>query len=370
MIISRYLIKEVCYALVAVTVVLLLVFLSNQLVRFLSYAASGKIAANVLLQVMGFEISFLLALLLPLGLYLAIIATYGRLYADNELSVMQSSGFSTKRLVLLTMRCAVMVMIVVMVLTLWVNPSIAKVKENLVSQGVASGNVINNLMPGRFQLTNDENRVFYVESIARNHQQANNLFVAERKKSAIDNTLTSWTVLSAAKGYQMTDRATHDKFVVAVEGYRYEGTPGQNAYKIIQFSKYAVKLPEQTIEAVHQAQEVTPTSFLWHHYHENLKNAAELQWRLSMPLSVLLLALLAVPLSYVRPRQSRYAQFLPAILVYIVYVELLFTARDWIEQKTIPTYLGLWWVHGLLIVCIVALFLWQTGKLSYQRMSQ
>ncbi len=370
MIISRYLIKEVCYALLAVTLVLLLVFLSNQLVRFLSYAASGKIAANVLLQVMGFEISFLLALLLPLGLYLAIIATYGRLYADNELSVMQSSGFSTQRLMCLTALFASVVMLVVMVLTLWINPSVAKVKENLVSQGVASGNVINNLVPGRFQVTGDEHRVFYVESIARNHQQANNLFIAEQKKSEVEGVLNSWTVLSAAEGYQMTDPETKDKFVVAVNGNRYEGTPGQNAYKIIQFSKYAVRLPDQTIEITHQAQEVTPTSVLWQHYSDNPRNAAELQWRLSMPLSVLLLALLAIPLSYVRPRQSRYAQFLPAILIYIVYVELLFTARDWIEQKTLPIGLGLWWVHGLLIVFIILLFLWQTGKLSYRRKSQ
>ncbi len=370
MIISRYLIKEVCYALLAVTLVLLLVFLSNQLVRFLSYAASGKIAANILFQIMGFEISFLLALLLPLGLYLAIIATYGRLYADNELRIMQTSGFSTQKLVRLTTRIALIVMAVVMVLTLWINPSIARVKDQLVSQGVAVGNVINNLMPGRFQLSGDENRVFYVESIARNHQQARNLFIAEQKKAVSDGDLTTWTVLSAAEGYQMTDPVSKDKFVVAVNGYRYEGTPGQNAYKIIQFTKYAVRLPDQDIEVAHQALEVIPTSVLWQHYFEDPKNAAELQWRLSMPLSVLLLALLAIPLSYVRPRQSRYAQFLPAILVYIIYVEMLFTARDWIEQKTLSIHLGLWWVHGLLILFIVLLFMWQAGKLAFIRKSQ
>ena len=369
MIISRYLIKEVCYALFAITLVLLLVFLCNQLVRFLSYAASGKIAANVLLQVMGFEISFLLALLLPLGLYLAIIATYSRLYADNELGVMHSSGLSTQKLVYFTTRLALVVMAIVMILTLWINPYIARQKDKLISQGVASGNVINNLMPGRFQLSGDENRVFYVESIARNHQQAHNLFIAEKKKITPEG-VNPWTVLSAEEGYQMVDPASKDKFVVAVNGYRYEGTPGQKAYKIIQFSKYAVRLPDQDIEVAHQAQAVIPTTVLWQHYFDNPRNASELQWRLSMPLSALLLALLAVSLSYVRPRQSRYAHVLPAILIYIIYVELLFTARDWIEQKTLPISLGLWWVHGVLIVFIVMAFLWQSGKLSFVRKSQ
>src|SRR4051812_29662838 len=115
MIISRYLIKEVFYALLAVTLVLLLVFLSNQLVRYLGYAASGKVAANVLLQILGFEASFLLALLLPLGLYLGIISTYGRLYADNELRIMQASGFSTQKLAQITGIFAVAVMAIVMV---------------------------------------------------------------------------------------------------------------------------------------------------------------------------------------------------------------------------------------------------------------
>ena len=89
-IISRYLLKEVLASLLAVTIVLLLIFLSNQLVRYLSYAASGKIAAHLVVQLMGFEIPYLLALLLPLGLYLGIILAFGRLYADSEMAVLNA----------------------------------------------------------------------------------------------------------------------------------------------------------------------------------------------------------------------------------------------------------------------------------------
>jgi lipopolysaccharide export system permease protein len=168
----------------------------------------------------------------------------------------------------------------------------------------------------------------------------------------------------------MTDPVSKDKFVVAVDGYRYEGTPGQNNYKIIQFKKYAVRIPNQTITSQHQAQEVIPTNVLWKNYFQNPKDAAELQWRFSMPLSAFLLALLAIPLSYIRPRQSRYAQFLPAILIYVIYIELLFVARDWVEQKTVPIVLGVWWVHLLLIFVILLLFNWQSGKLFFKRKNQ
>ncbi len=366
MIISRYLLKEVCHALVAVTLILLLIFLSNQLVRFLNYAASGKIAVNVLFQLMGFEVSFLLALLLPLGLYLGIIATYGRLYADNELRVMQAYGMSTQKLVQITGGLAFSVAVIVLVFTLIVNPFIAVEKDKLISQSLTAGNLLNTLTPGRFQPSGDESRIFYVETLSRNHQQANNIFVAEQKKSP----LLPWIVLSASKAYQMIDPISKDKFVVAVDGYRYEGTPGQNDYKIIQFKKYAVRIPDQTIISQHQAQEVIPTNLLWKNYFQNPKDAAELQWRVSMPLSAFLLALLAIPLSYIRPRQSRYAQFLPAILIYIIYVELLFVARDWVEQKTVPIVVGVWWVHLLLIFVILLLFNWQSGKLFFMRKNQ
>ena len=369
MIISRYLLKEICHALVAVTLVLLLIFLSNQLVRFLGYAASGKIPVNVVIQVMGFEISFLLALLLPLGLYLAIIATYGRLYADNELRVMQAYGMTTQKLVQITSGLALCVMSIVMLFTLVVNPLIAVKKDKVLSQSATANNILNALAPGRFQASGDDNRVFYVEAISRDHQKANNIFVAEQKKMSLVSQ-PAWTVLSAAEGYQFTDSVSQDKFVVAIEGYRYEGTPGQNDYKIIQFKKYAVRIPNQAMTSQHQAQEVIPTTLLWQHYFQNPKNAAELQWRLSMPLSVFLLALLAIPLSYIRPRQSRYAQFLPAILIYIIYVELLFVARDWVEQKILPIAVGMWWVHLLLVFLIILLFKWQSGKLFFMRKNQ
>jgi lipopolysaccharide export system permease protein len=361
-ILSRYLIKEVCHTLLAVTLVLLLVFLSNQLVRFLSYAASGKIAANVVFQFMGFEIAFLLVLLLPLGLYLGVIITYGRLYADNELRVMQAYGLSTRKLVWITSGLAAGVSFSVMVLTLWVNPLIAVEKNKLIARSIAASNILNTLMPGRFQVTGDDNRVIYVESMARNHQKAQNIFVAEQKKPLAGDSIRAWTVLSAAQGYQRRDQATQDRFVVAVDGYRYEGTPGQNAYKIIKFKKYAVRIPEQSMELPHQAQEVIPTRVLLQHYYQNPRNAAELQWRFSMPLLAFLLAMLAVPLSYLRPRQSRYARLFPALLIYIIYIELLFVARDWVEQKMLPINLGLGWVHGLLALLVIFLLLRQTGK--------
>jgi len=371
MIISRYLIKEVLSAFLAVTFILLLVFICNQFVRYLSYAASGKVGANILLQLLGLEIPNLLALLCPLGIYLGIIFTYGRLYADNEIRVMQACGFSTRQLLIITSQVALFTAIMISFLTLWVNPQVALEKDKLITQSIAAENIMNTLMPGRFQVINtaDAQRVVYVENVTRNHKEARNIFYAEQKmKKNPDEIGDRWSVLSAARGYQTREHATQDRFVVAQNGFRYEGAPGQNNYKIIEFSKYAVRIPDHVSGLPHQLQEVTPTSVLLQHH--TLQNAAELQWRLSIPLSALLLGILAIPLSQTRPRQGRYAHLLPAILIYVVYINLLFVGRDWMMQnKMMAPILGLWWVHGILILIIAFAFLWKSRKFSFTRAS-
>jgi lipopolysaccharide export system permease protein len=365
MIIFRYLIKEVFQALFAVTFVLLLIFLSNQLVRNLSYAASGKIPASILLQLMGLEIPYLLAVLLPLGLYLGILLVFGRLYADNELRVMQAYGLSTKKLIKIMGVFALFMMMVVTVLTFWVNPLIASQKDKLLAKGILTQNLFDTLMPGRFQLSGDDKRVIYVERVTRNHKQAQNIFVAEQKKKLADAPEMEgnpWAVLSATSGYQARDPVTHDRFVVATDGYRYEGIPGRLDYKIIQFKKYAIRIPKQEIGSLRQLEEAIPTKMLWQNYQDS-KQAAELQWRISLPLSLLLLAMLAIPLSQVRPRQGRYAQILPAILIYVLYVNLLFVARDWMEHQYLPNGFGMWWVHGLCLLLAITLMIIQSGIL-------
>lgn len=358
MIISRYLTKEILNSLLAVTFVLLLIFLSKALVRFLGYAADGKLAANILFQLMGFEIPYLLTLLLPIGLYLGIILAYGRMYADYEMRVLHACGLSLNKLIAITSIIVVIVTTIVVFLTLWVNPWLAAHKEKLIAQSLSAENALNNLMPGRFQVSSDGKRVLYVEHISRDKKEVHNLFIADQGNKA--DIKSNWRVLSAYSGSQIRDPATQDKFVVAYNGFRYEGIAGENDFKIIQFKKYAVRMPKSTMIAKHQEQESIPTATLWKEYDKPAK-AAELQWRLAIPFATLILGLLAIPLSHVKPRYGRYSQLAPAILIYIVYVNLLFVARNWIEQQQIPIGLGMWWVHFMTLLFVIIFTLGQAG---------
>lgn len=351
MIISRYLKKEVIATLLAVTLVLLLIFLSDRLVRYLSYAASGKIAASLLFQLMGFEIPYYLALLLPLGLFLGVILVYSRLYTDNELRVMHACGMSVRHLMRITTSLALLIALITALLMFWINPYLASEKAKLLARQTGAVNLINTLVPGSFRVTEQGDKVFYVKTLSRNRKVAENLFVAQQIKPKSDDEGARWMVISAGQGYQEKNRALKGRFIVAENGYRYEGIPGQQDYKITRFDKYALRLPEEVMTSKRQVLEAIPSYNLLRQYN-NPQYAAEFQWRFAIPLSTLVLALLAIPLSEVKPRQGRYAILLPAILVYVIYVNLLFVARNLVEQKFISLDLGMWWVHGVMLMLL------------------
>jgi lipopolysaccharide export system permease protein len=356
-IISRYLTKEILNTLLGLTFVLLLIFLINQLIRYLSYAAAGKVASNIIFEVMGFAIPSLLALLLPLGLYLGIILAYGRLYADSELRVLHACGLGIGRLIAITSGIVFITAGIVLLLTIWVNPWLSEHKDKLIAESLTADNILNTLMPGRFQVSSDGKRVLYVERISHGHKVASNLFLADQ---GTKNNLSSLTVVSASTGSQATDPANQDRFIVASDGYRYEGIPGQNDFKIIQFKKYAVRMPQAIALSKRQEQESMSTQFLLNHY-QDTANVAEFQWRLSIPLSVLLLGLLAVPLSHVAPRHGRYSQLFPALLIYIVYINMLFVGRNWVEERFVPTFIGMWWIHLIVFALAMVFVMIQSG---------
>lgn len=361
MIITRYLTREVFNALLAVTLVLLLAFICQQAVRYLNYMAIGKIPTGVLLQLVSFEVPYLLAILLPLGLYLGIMLAYGRMYADNEMSILQMCGFGNWRIMRVTFYIAVAITMVVLFLMLWVNPWISTKRQQVMASDEATIHLVQTLIPGRFQASPDGSHVMYVEQLSSDRQRAETVFLAHEKKNPDPTQQSSWMLVLAEQGYQMKDPQSADPFFVTTNGYRYEGTPGHNDYKVIQFKKYAVRMIQTDAHSTHKEDETLSTSQLWEE--SSIPNrAAELQWRFSMGITTFILAMLAVPLSTVRPRKSRYMMLLPAIIVYIVYIELLYMARHWVEQGQIPIALGMWWVHAIMLAVVVLVTLFVSKR--------
>jgi lipopolysaccharide export system permease protein len=349
MVITRYLAKEVLITLIALIFILMLIFMSNQFVQYLSRAAAGNLPGDLVIQLLLLETPTMLALLLPLAFYLAILIAYGRMYAEQEMTVLNACGYSQGQLLKVTMTIACVLSVIVGSVVLWASPVISKQRDFLYTGGGASS-LIQLVVPGRFQALSGDKQVLYAERKSRGQQQqAENIFLALRKKEDIKPGVKAWDIVTAKRSYLTLDPATGEEFLVLEDGQRYEGIPGQRNFRIVEFDKYQARLPESK-PYIRRPYQAMPTSQLWPLNNTDLAKVAELQWRLSAPLMMLVLGFVAVPLSRVKPRQGKYAKLLPAVILYIVYANTLFMGRDWIVKDVVPAWLGLWWLHGIVIL--------------------
>lgn len=348
MIIARYLTKEILWTLLGIVGVLLLISLSNKFVRYLAKVATGELPLNFVLEIVGLYIPELLSLVLPLSLFIAILLVYSRLQSTSEMMVLFASGMSWGTLTRITLFVATGLMIFVGLLTLWAVPVLETKRDRLVSEGESVG-MMQAMIPGRFQTMTGGNIVFYLENVSARDQTLQGVFIAERP-TTVSEQMENWTFITAQSAtLEAEKQATFsDYFLVLNKGYRYEGKPGKADFTVLQFNTYGREVEHKPAPEPVDLVKYKTTPYLW--TSENLKDKGELQWRLSIALSVFVLALLAIPLSYVKPRQGRFAQFLPAVLLYIVYYNCFTVSKRWVSIGWIPSWLGVWWVHILMIL--------------------
>ncbi len=344
--IFRYLAKEVFTTLLALTSILLLIFMSNQFVRYLARAASGKIPAAFIFKLLALELPMLMGLLMPLGFYMALLLAYGRLYADSEMTVLHACGYGPPKLLKHSLIMASGVAAIVLVILLWVNPAIAIERTKLLrSTGIQV--LIQTLEPGRFGSLPGGEAVFYVDKMKGEHRNARGIFLARLDTHQQDK---NWNVVWADKAEIKLDKKTNMNELVLMDGHAYQGQPGHADYRVIDFKRYETPLPEPVIVPKAGDLRAMKTAELWPFNASDHAKAAEVAWRLSIPSMVIILTLIGVPLSRVNPRAGKYARLLPAILLFILYADLLFVSRDAIASGKIPWWFGMGCLHGSMLL--------------------
>lgn len=361
--IFRYLARETYTTMLAVTSILVLIFMSHQFVHYLGDAAIGRLTPQAVLQVMCIQIPLLLGFMFPLGFFLGILISFGRLYIDNEMTIFNACGVSKLQILAMSLGFSCVVTFLVTILMFWVEPKMAWYRNHIFAKAAISS-PIEKISPGRFQTIGKW--VLYSEGITRDHKKMTQVFAASipQKRPSGTLLLPAIDVVTAQNAFQKVS-ALKENFIVLTKGYRYLGIPGSNKYQIVQFNEYGVRLPNK-VPDVGKPEEFMSLSMLWKEKNTNPIAAAEWQWRIAMPISVIILTLFAVPLSEVKPRRGRFSRLFPAIIIYIIYLDLLFLGRTWIEKSSISPLLGLWWIHGLmLLLAIIILCLkYYYGKIA------
>ncbi|WP_323847051.1 LPS export ABC transporter permease LptF [Microbulbifer magnicolonia] len=348
MIIFRYLCRELLFATLAVSAVLLLMVMSGRFVKYLAEAAAGDLSANILFSLMGYRLPGFLELVLPLGLFVGILLAYGRLYIESEMTVLHACGFSERRLLMYTLAPAFLVALVVAAMSLYFSPTGMERSSGLLTAD-KSRNEFDHLVPKKFVATEGDRAVYYADSLSDDKSTMYDVFLAELGSSGAETEADQQIVILAREGVQEIDPDTGLRYLVLRDGYRYEGVPGQRDYRLMKFASYEVQLEiPETRSRWRDRIESASTLDLWRS--DVPQERAFLHWRFSLPVLVMVVAVLAVPLSRTNPRQGRYAKMVPAVLLYITYLVILQGVRGAIEDGKIANPAAIWLVHPPFLV--------------------
>lgn len=363
MIIFRYISRELLSVTTAVCVVLLLVLISGRFVKYLANALSGEMDPEVIFAVIGYRIPGFLELTLPLAFFLAVLLTFGRLYVENEMSILKACGFSERKLLSFTLIVATFLSFIVGFLSLYVTPV-----------GIKKAETIFTIQEQKSELDRVTEKTFYslrggkgitwVNSISED-RELENVFMAATIE-ATETSEGSLVLVVADSGRQTkASRDSDERYLTLEKGYRVEGIPGRYDYQITYFDEYGTRLapPEELSEDT--ATDAMTTQALINS--SKVEHQVALQWRFSIPVMMFIVTLLAVPLSRINPRSGRFARILPAVLLYFSYLVSLNTLRGAIEAGSLPIGITLIPVHLVFLLLALVLIFSEKIQLNLRR---
>ena len=260
---------------------------------------------------MAYRLPGFLELIIPVSYFLSIMLVHGRMHVDSEMIVLQACGMSTGRLIQMTLLTSLVVMVMTAMISLWLKPMGERQVEILLGDQ-SKLTEFDTLIPGRFQMLTSGKRVTYTEGLS-DKGELEGVFINEYKEAAGNEPRQAVTVI-ADSGRTQVDGAGR-RFLVLNNGRRYQGRTA---------------IPTSALFGATDASAVS-----------------ELHWRVGVVLLIPVIALLAIPLARVNPRQGRFTRLVPAMILCFVYILTLSGARTALEKGAIPLDLGLWWIHGL-----------------------
>jgi len=353
----RVLVREFATMGIFVFAILLGIIVFTQLVRLLGQSVSGILMVDGVLSLLWLGIIYSLPVVLSVSLFLSILISLTRSYRDSEMVVWFCSGVGLARWMRPVLAYAVPVVLTIALLSLVVAPW-ALTKEAEIKQQLDSRNDVSTATPGTFRESKQADRVFFIDNVDVGQGRVGNVFV-----QSVQHGKTG--IIVANEGLQET-MPNGDRFLVMLNGKRYEGIPGQRDFRIVEFERYAVRIEDAEARQRPVSLKALSTQYLLEN--RSVQNMAEFERRLSMPISALILALLAVPLSFVNPRVGRSLNLIMALVIYMIYNNLV-SVSSALEMQG-KTNIGFWGVHILMLALTAALFYKRLTVFSMRRLMQ
>ena len=356
MIFRRALLREFAASASGVFLVLVAITLTTQFIRYLGQAASGSLAVDAVLAMLGFSALSHFPVLLSLTLFISVLMPLTRSYRDSEMIVWFTSGMSLLAWVRPVLIFATPIVLTIGLLSMFLSPWSVRLAEEYRAQ-LSSRDEVSGVAPGVFRESRHAERVFFVENIEGQSDQVGNVFVRSMQHQREG-------VMVAKRGYQEI-APNGDRFLVLLNGSRYEGPPGSAEFRVTKFERYAMRI--EAYEAKRGLPTVKSLDTRDLLALQTRHAFGELSWRIGQPISALILTLLAIPLAFVNPRGGRSMNLLLALLVYVFYSNCMSVVQAWVVQERVGAFAGVAGLHLFMLLVLAVLLYWRVAVFSLRR---
>ncbi|MDB2589813.1 LPS export ABC transporter permease LptF [Candidatus Thioglobus sp.] len=360
-ILAKYLIRNVLMIMAAVFIILDLVIFGNQLVSVIKESLEKGIPIADLLPLVGFKMIRDVPLVLSLSLFLAIILAISKSYKDSEAVVMNSLGIGDKHLMVFIQPVVIVIFIFILFLTTIAVPW-SKQQRSMIMDRSENSSKFSFIKEGEFQEFKDGDIVFYASKVknidGESTQDMEEIFIY----TLVDN---QPIITLAAKAQKYTDINTKSVYLRLKDGNRYHGFPSEMNKKILNFGQYDMQIIDGEKRQSNNIETKTESkSTLDIIFSSDAREIAEWQWRLSQPISVLILSIFAILLGKTSPRGGKNLGVLVGVIVFIIYNNALLIAKSSLERGDTLPVIGLWWVHLLVLLIIFVFYAYRHGKIG------
>ena len=333
--------------------VLFSVVLTLLLIRILGQATEGLANPRDLFLLIGLACLSYMQFILGLALFIAVLMSFSRMHRDSEMVIWSGAGATPGQFFRSALRFSAPVLTVIALLTLVAWPW-ANRQDGALRQRFEQRSDLSRAAPGQFRRSASGSRVFFIGKGADAKGLAHDIFIRDLSDGHETITLARAATLGDRDG---------SRYLLMSDGHRYSHTPGKSDYQITGFREMGVRIaalsnpaaqvlpgaarlantPSREIDTLTLALSRNP---VW---------LGELSWRIGVPVSSLLLVLMAVPLAATNPRAGRALQLVVAVLVYMVYLNFLNATQHWIEAGTLHLGSGLLLLHGSALLVLLLL---------------
>ncbi|UNU74172.1 LPS export ABC transporter permease LptF [Moraxella nasovis] len=332
---------------------LVVMLLGGRFIRYFGMAAEGGLSVSVLFSLITYNLPYFLELIFPLSFFVALMLVFGRMYADHEMAVLNSSGIS-RGAIGRQLGALILVFIVLQAWitfiakpwgvhrsdTIWHEQSVVQVFDLIKPKTFVS--------VGKYQL--------YVGEIGQDRQYLKDVIIIE---SSDNPNKPNKDAIIYAKSMTQTSHNSGAIQLDLHQGRRYEVNATTGQYNQIGFERYRISLAQAASEDIssQRVEGLTTWQLLSAMKNKSPNNASQIQaefgYRASLPWLILIAVMLALPLSQTKPRQGRWLKLVPAVFVFVASVIVLISLKETISKGKMGV-----WIYPVAVVGFVLLGLY------------